>query len=310
MRILNIQRMSTEDGPGLRTTVFFKGCPLSCTWCHNPESIVPTYQKEWIKVRCIGCHLCIEHCPKHALVSTPTGIITDPEKCDLCLQCVEQCPTGAMSRIGKPMTVSALFKEVIKDTAYFNGDGGVSLSGGEVLSQSKEVLELCIKLKEHGISVAIDTSGFAPYASIEGLLPFVDLFLYDLKLANSGLHKRYCGVDNELIKENLKKLSATAVKIWIRTPIIPNATDTNENISAIAVFLKENQIRYDRWELCAFNNLCRDKYVRLNRSWDFAKTLLPTKKQMLELVEIARTVTGEKEKITCTGVTRLEEETV
>jgi pyruvate formate lyase activating enzyme len=297
MRILNIQRMSTEDGPGLRTTVFFKGCPLKCRWCHNPESISPALQKEWIQVRCIGCGTCVAQCPEHALSKTKEGIVTDRTVCRLCLKCIETCPTGAMQQIGKTIDVKTLFREVVKDKAYFNGDGGVTLSGGEVLAQPQEASDLCRMLKNEKISVAIDTAGFVPYAAFEAILPNIDLILYDLKIDDSKAHKRFCGVDNRLIKDNLKKLSAGSVRIWIRTPIIPEATDGIDNIRAIAAFLKDHRIRYDRWELCAFNNLCKDKYHRLDQ-------------EMTTLVEAARAVTGETDKITFTGITRLKEEPI
>lgn len=309
MKILNIQRMSTEDGPGIRTTVFFKGCPLSCKWCHNPESINPNFQKEWFSVRCIGCKTCIDHCKNKALKMTNAGIVTDMKRCTLCLECTEICPTGAMAPIGKNIEVDRLVKEVIKDKAYFNGDGGVTLSGGEVLSQVSEVKTLCEQLKKANLSVAIDTSGFAPYPAIESLLPSIDLILYDMKFVDPIAHAKYCGVDNELIKTNLKRLSEESdVTIWVRTPIIPQATDTVENIHAIALFLTNNHIRYDRWELCAFNNLCKDKYTRLNQVWDYEKAPLITKEKMRTLTEEARQVTGKTNQISATGLTLLEED--
>lgn len=309
MRILNIQRMSTEDGPGLRTTVFFKGCPLQCQWCHNPESISPAIQKEWISIRCIGCGTCVGVCPQHAITLTADGIVIDESRCTLCLRCVSACPTGAMQQIGKQITPEALAKELGKDRAYFNGSGGVTLSGGEVMAQSAEVLVLCRLLKQAGISIALDTAGFTPYANFESLLPFIDLILYDLKLDDREAHQKHCGVDNTLIKANLVRLSQAKVSLWIRTPIIPGATDDVQNIRAIAQFLFDNAIQYERWELCAFNNLCKDKYHRLHQTWDYENAGLITPENLQALVTIAQNITGETAKITGTGLTRLKEAT-
>lgn len=309
MKILNIQRMSTEDGPGLRTTVFLKGCPLKCRWCHNPESISPVFQKEWIAVRCIHCGICAAVCPESVLKMEETGPVLDASRCRLCLKCADECPTGAMAPIGKEVALDDLFEEVLKDHAYFNGDGGVTLSGGEVLLQAEEAGALCRKLKEKGISVALDTSGFASYRHLETLLPDVDLILYDLKLADPAEHQKWCGVDNRLILDNLMKLSETGIRLWIRTPIIPGATDHPENIRAIGTFLKDHGIRYERWELCAFNNLCKDKYRRLGGAWEFESTPLEPRETMESLVAVARESAGKTDRITFTGTTRLKEET-
>lgn len=186
MIVLDIQRMSTEDGPGLRTTLFVKGCPLSCKWCHNPESISYKMQNEWIKVRCIGCLSCIKVCPNNALTMTPNGLIIDRQKCTVCKKCIDACPTGALETKGENKIVDGLYKELIKDKAYWGEDGGVTISGGEVLSQSKEAALLLAKLKADGVHTAIDTSGFCSRADIDKVLAYTDLFLYDLKIYDSA----------------------------------------------------------------------------------------------------------------------------
>ncbi|MDD3126830.1 MAG: glycyl-radical enzyme activating protein [Candidatus Izemoplasmatales bacterium] len=308
MKILNIQRMSTEDGPGLRTTVFFKGCPLKCAWCHNPESICPLLQKEWFQIRCIGCHICIANCPNSALSIAEKRIITDSSKCALCLKCVDGCPTGAMQQLGKSISADELYSEVIKDKAYFNGEGGVTLSGGEVMAQTTEAVIMCQKLKAKGISIAIDTSGFTQYGNFRAILPYIDLILYDLKIDSALEHQRLCGVDNTIIKNNLIELSKESVEIWIRTPIIPQATDSIENIKAIATFLENNAIRFNRWELCAFNNLCVDKYSRLEQSWQYKNVPLIPKQVMEKLLAAAQAIISQPQKVSFTGLTRLEEE--
>ncbi|MFA5007521.1 MAG: glycyl-radical enzyme activating protein [Candidatus Izemoplasmatales bacterium] len=306
MRILNVQRMSTEDGPGLRTTVFLKGCPLRCTWCHNPESIPPGIAKEWIRQNCIGCGTCADGCPEGAAVLTKDGVAIDPEKCVECGTCVENCPADAMRPLGLHRTVEDLYDELVRDRAYFGSEGGVTLSGGEVLLQAEEAALLAAKLKAAGIGVAIDTAGFAPWKTVERLVAVADLFLYDLKLDDEEKHKSFCGVSNGSIKENLVRLSAAGVRLWIRTPVIPGATDESDNVAAIGRFLKERGIAFERWELCAFNNLARDKYARLGLDWAFKDAPLMTREAMERLTAVARDAVG-MDKVRWTGMTKREE---
>lgn len=307
MLVLNFQRMSTEDGPGLRTTVFCKGCPLRCRWCHNPESIRPKKQIEWIGVRCIGCGECVKTCPNGALTAKSEGIIIDRDKCRACGACINKCPTGAIEMKGKTMSVKEIFDEVVKDKAYFIKDGGVTLSGGEIMAQADEAAELLKMLKENGIGTAVDTCGLCAREAFDKVLPYTDVFLYDMKIFDGEKHKEFTGADNKQILDNFLYVSDACKKrgitMWVRTPIIPGATDGDDNISSIAKFIKG---RYDRWEMCAFNNLCRDKYERLYQDWFYRKTQLMTKKRMDELVNIAK-----NEGLTnvyATGATRLYEE--
>jgi pyruvate formate lyase activating enzyme len=296
--------MSTEDGPGLRTTVFFKGCPLKCAWCHNPESIPFKLDKEWIQSSCIFCLECVDICPNKAITFKDEKIMLDRDLCSLCMKCIDNCPTGALKIIGRDIEVDTLYKELIKDKAYFNNGGGITLSGGEVMLQTKEVLELLKLLKKDKIHIAIDTSGYIDFNKFEQILPFIDLILYDLKLDSSDLHMKYCGVENLLIKENLIKLN-NQKKLWIRTPIIPDSTDSKENIIGISKFLKENNINFERWELCAFNNLCTDKYDRLYLDWPYKEKELITESKMKELLEAAKANLKSKN-IYISGATKLE----
>lgn len=300
--------MSTEDGPGLRTTVFTKGCPLSCEWCHNPESIDYQISKEWLNINCIGCLECVTNCEANALSYVKKEILTNLELCNLCLKCVEKCPTSAMRAVGEDLHIEQLYKELIKDKAYFTGKGGITLSGGEIMMQPGEAFELCNLLKKEGIHIAIDTSGQSPYSNFEKILPVIDLILYDLKIFDSSLHESLCGVGNSLIFENLLKLNKETVNIWLRTPIIPGVTDSIQNIREIAQFLKTHQINFDRWELCAFNNLCLDKYERKEINWIYKSTQLVTEKHIILLVNEAKIILGNDKDIHFTGTTLFKEE--
>jgi len=224
------------------------------------------------------------------------------------MKCVNACPTNALKAIGEEISANDLFDEIIKDKAYFGHGGGVTLSGGEILLQAKEALSLIKRLKSENIHIAIDTSGYSSFETLKEVIPYTDLFLYDLKLFSETRHMDYCGTKNQLIKDNLIRLSRENAPLWIRTPIIPTATDSNENIFMIASFLKENEINFERWELCAFNNLCKDKYARLNIEWKFKDEKLLTKRRMNELVILAKSVfEGKENNIIATGVTQLED---
>lgn len=310
--ILDIQRMSTEDGPGIRTTVFFKGCSLSCAWCHNPESISGKIDIEWVENRCIGCKTCIKVCKNNAVIYTDKGIYIDRDKCSSCLSCVRECPGNAIKAKGKYYDVDTLFNELIKDKAYFlNSGGGITASGGEALLHPDFVRSLFKKLKEEGISTAIDTAGFVDKNSFDKILPYTDIVLYDMKIFDSIKHKKYTGAGNEKILENLLYIADYVRKqgskvIWIRTPVIPAATAFEENIISIGDFISENILDVtSRWELCAFNNLCRDKYRRLNKEWIFKETKLMKKSEMDSLLNAAKK-TGAGEIASWSGATEIE----
>ena len=312
--ILEIQRMSTEDGPGLRTTVFFKGCSLHCNWCHNPESISPRAQVHWIENRCIGCKICLEVCPQAALSFTEAGNKIDRVLCNGCGLCVEQCPAGALELLGEQWELDDLVAELIKDKAYFDkSGGGVTLSGGEPTLQAPFAGRLLQQLKNLGIHTALDTCGLSPWPAMEGILPYVDLVLYDLKVMDSHLHRAYTGSGNEKILANLMHLRDVMVsdghprKLWIRTPIIPGATDAASNIRDIGRFVGTHLNGVvSRWELCAFNNLCRDKYRRLDRDWQFKDCALLGKLFMEKMVAVARNCGVDPDIVHWSGSTLLE----
>ncbi|OPZ37225.1 MAG: 4-hydroxyphenylacetate decarboxylase activating enzyme [Spirochaetes bacterium ADurb.BinA120] len=314
--VLNIQRMSTEDGPGIRTTVFFKGCGLACAWCHNPESISGRPQVQWIENRCIGCATCVEACPEGALRLDGSGMTIDRDICTGCGICADVCPSTAMELLGKEWELEMLVREVEKDRAYFEqSGGGITASGGEPTVQAPFVSEFLRHCRERGLHTALDTCGYASRRSLEAVLPHADLVLFDLKIMDSEEHRRRTGALNERILENLlfvrdfKKGSGRPLSLWIRTPLIPGATATVENLTAIAGFIAENLAgSVERWELCSFNNLCRDKYRRLGMEWEFQDTPLLSRSSLDELVEAARKMLPDPSIAQWTGAPRVEKE--
>jgi pyruvate formate lyase activating enzyme len=314
-RILHLQRLSTEDGPGIRTTVFFKGCPLHCTWCHNPESISIQLQTQWFAVRCIGCKTCVDACPNECLEMTEAGLIVDQKRCEACGKCVEACPSGARERLGRTVTAEEVLADLYKDRAFYEkSGGGVTLSGGEPTFQPDFAETLLRGLKEQGISTAIDTCGLTSTLILDRLLPYTDLILFDLKLLDPGLHRKYTGVTNQQILESLAHIrkiiqqDSRHMDLWIRTPLIPGATDTDENLSAIGQYLAEQMDGViSRWELCAFNNLCRDQYTRLGLEWEYATTPLMSPIDLWRCEQAAKASGILPELVLGTGATHNEE---
>ncbi|TFG04777.1 MAG: glycyl-radical enzyme activating protein, partial [Promethearchaeota archaeon] len=289
-----IQKMSTEDGPGIRTTVFFKLCPLKCVWCHNPESISKEPSIQWFSTKCIGCKTCVEVCPQRAITLDKTGIHINRAKCKCCGTCTEECPSTALKKLGEYRSLSDLFHEVEKDKVYYEkSQGGITVSGGEPTLQPAFLKTFLKKCKEAGFHTALDTCGYASKETYEMLIPYVDLVLYDLKLMDSEKHKEFTGVPNEKILENAvwlaDKLAEQGKELWIRTPIIPHYTATDENIQQIGQFIVEklrNQIT--RWDLLAFNNLASAKYERMDWDWVCKDFELLTDEEMAHFHTIAK----------------------
>ena len=250
--IFDIQRNSFVDGPGIRTTVFFKGCNLRCKWCHNPESQSFEKQMMFYKDKCTGCGKCREVCPNHL------------QSCDFCGKCELYCPAEARKICGREYTSNEVLAEVIKDKAFYeNSGGGVTFSGGECMLQLDFLCEILKKCKAAGIHTAVDTAGNVPWESFEKILPFTDLFLYDIKAFGAELHRKGTGVSNELILENLKNLSGRA-DIIVRIPVIGGYNDNDEEIRQIADFLK--QIKIIKAELLPYHAMGEHKYTALGRN--------------------------------------------
>jgi pyruvate formate lyase activating enzyme len=312
--VLNIQRTSTEDGPGLRTTVFLKGCNLACTWCHNPEAVDPKPQLVWHQSRCIGSGECVAVCHEKALTCRATGIEIDRARCTACGDCVAQCPSGALETLGTRWWLDDLVAEIIKDRSYFDAyGGGVTVSGGEPALYARFVAPFLQRCRALGIHTAIDTCGMCSTSSLRALAEHSDLILYDVKEIDPGRHARFTGRSNERILANLVDLAARMragflpSELWIRTPLIPGATTRAENIAGIGDFIA----RYvgdvvTRWELCAFNNLPADKYARLGLPWQHARTPLLTAGELREVEQIAKRSGVDPEIVLATGPTRTE----
>ncbi len=292
--IFEIQRFSTEDGPGIRTTIFFKQCPLRCVWCHNPESILKKSQLQWISHKCIGCNTCIKICQQNTLELNTEGMKINRDKCNSCGDCVEECPSTALSMFGRLWNLKDLYSEIDKDKLYYlQSGGGITVSGGEPTLQPGIVEELLKICKENRISTALDTCGYASRSIYERLLPYVDLILLDIKEIDSEKHKEFTGVSNEIILDNAiwiaKFVKEKNKKMWIRTPLIPRYTATDENIKGIGKFIVEKlQNLPHRWDLLAFNNLCTAKYERLDIEWSLMNEPLMAKKEMERFHEIAK----------------------
>jgi pyruvate formate lyase activating enzyme len=288
-RVIEINRGTTHDGPGMRTTVFFKGCPLHCAWCQNPEGIDFGQDVWWEARKCIHCLSCVEACPNAAILDQPDRLIIEREKCDVCGSCVEACPSQAMTFTGKEWTLSQLVRRVAKDKDFYAAfGGGVTASGGEPLGQYPFVAEFFRALKAEGIHTALDTCGYVPFEAYEAVLPFTDHVLFDLKILDPEQHRLYTGKSNQVILENLLAIadqslrpSQGKMKLWIRTPLIPETTATAENLTAIGRFIQEHLADVvERWELCTFNSACVAKYHKLDLIWEYEQANLLSQNQV------------------------------
>jgi pyruvate formate lyase activating enzyme len=314
--VLDIQRMSTEDGPGLRTTLFMKGCTLRCDWCHNPESIDSRPLIQWNSHRCIGCDSCREVCESGALVHDQAEgrVKISGSSCTLCQACVECCPSGALHLKGEQWDREELLKELLKDRAYFGREGGITLSGGEPLLQAEAALWLLENIRREGLKTALDTAGLVQTEALLAALEQTDLLLYDLKIFDSEEHRKYTGSGNEQILANLvaalAKAGQSGTKVWIRTPLVPGVTDQAENVAGLARWLATfGTEQIERWELCAFNNLCENKYLMLDRDWPYRGLKPQNRAELDRLVEVAHThLSGREILVQWTGSAALEKE--
>ncbi len=267
--IFNIQKYSIHDGDGIRTTVFFKGCPLRCVWCHNPESQNFGPEILYDPAKCIGCGACLLLCPEKANRMENGSAVLDRERCAACGKCLESCLGNARELAGRCYTVEELVRELEKDRAFYEeSGGGVTLSGGEVMAQPMDyVEELMRRLFEKGYSVNIDTCGDVPYERFERILPYTDTFLYDIKAMSDQKHRKYVGTGNERILQNLQKLSNDGARINLRLPLVDGLNTGREDILSLIGFLKSG-VHVTKINLLPYHDFGRSKYARLEREYD------------------------------------------
>lgn len=260
--VFDIQRYALHDGPGIRTLVFLKGCPLHCAWCQNPESLDPRPEIGFLAVKCIECGACFDACPQDAIDLESDGrIIRD--RCDRCGLCVDECVAEALSVIGEEYTVDRLLAEVERDRAFYEqSGGGVTLSGGEPLRQRRFLAALLPRLKAAGLHTAIETCGHFVWADVEALLHDVDLVYFDLKLMDRDAHKNATGVDNRVILENARRLVGEDLEVVFRCPLIPGYSATETNVQALVDFLLS--LGQDRVHLLPYHSLGEGKLQRID----------------------------------------------
>lgn len=295
--LFDIQRYSIHDGSGIRTLVFFKGCPLKCDWCCNPESQFALPEMAYFPDNCIRCDKCIPACPYGAIKEVNNILITDRTFCRECyhsenpLQCTEVCPSLARKAIGKSYTLDEVMKEVLKDEFLFKQTGGgVTLSGGEPTSQAEFARELLKELQDNWINTAIETCGFCKWEDLESLLPYLDEMFIDFKIYDSVEHEKYTGVKNDLILNNLRNLGAVLdnykINIVVRTPVIPGITDSKDNIENICRFLSEVGLK--NIEFLKYHKLGRGKYLSIGKEYKHPDIEPPTDEFIAICDDIAR----------------------
>ena len=272
--VFNIQRFCVHDGPGIRTTVFFKGCPLSCAWCHNPESRSSRVQLSLSRSLCLGCGTCADVCPKHVHDFSGEEHTIRYNDCAACGACCAACPGSALTLIGQILSAEDVLREIRKDREYYKDSGGVTLSGGEPLLQAEFCLELLRACRAESFSVWIETCGFCRPDTLEETALYADGFLFDFKLGDSGLHRRFTGVPNEPILRNLALLDRLGASVILRCPIIPGINDTGEHFRSIAVYSRLSCVR--AVELMPYHTLGREKAAGIGAEYTItAPAVLP-----------------------------------
>ncbi len=283
--VFDIRRFSIHDGPGLRTTVFFKGCPLRCYWCHNPESQHHRRESLYWPERCIQCQSCVAACPDGAIRWEAGRPVTDETRCNLSGACVQACYAEARQIAGRRMTVPEVMSEVERDISFYDSSGGgVTFSGGEPLLQANFLIGLLQACRAAEIHTAVDTSGFATWDIMERVRPYVDLFLYDIKLMDPIKHRKYTLVFNPRILDNLRELARLGHNIRIRMPIMPGINDDIKNLRETAAFAVE--VGVNRIDLLPYHAVALNKYERLHRHYRLPDLQTPSDERMSEIAQV------------------------
>ncbi len=274
--VFNIQQFSVHDGPGIRTVVFLKGCPLRCPWCSNPESQSTDPELAWSLSKCMGCYQCIENCPQQGITQGGNGDIKiNRDLCHKCFKCTDVCPTGALRVFGKKMSIKEVLSEVESDSSFYRrSDGGMTLSGGEPLLQADFAINLLKEAKKHGIKTAIETCGRVEWSVMEQACQLLNTVIYDIKCIDSSKHKRHTGVTNEQILGNFEKMchQFPNLPILARTPIVPGFNDSEDEVLAIIDFIK--QFPNVTYEFLQYHRLGQPKYISLGRVYSLGDVKL------------------------------------
>ncbi len=260
--ITHIQRFSVHDGPGIRTTVFLKGCQMRCAWCHNPETLRPDAEIQVFPERCIGCRTCETICRHGAHAFTETGHNYDRQLCVVCGECVDECYAKALVRVGEMRTAESVVADVLADRAFYEPTGGVTISGGEPLLQAEFTVDILAQSRQEGIHTAVETNLAWPWRVVEPLAAVVDLFLVDIKTMDDEAHRKWTGVSNRQTLDNLRQLDALGKKITVRTPVVVGVNERPQQIGAVADFLAPLR-NLDQYELLPYHSLGTGKYESL-----------------------------------------------